>query len=83
MKRQIALLATSFALLAAPCADAQGAVGLTATDIFEIRQFVPNADLSGVTPKQALAIRQLLHDGDGFDTAYRIRSILLRTPPQG
>jgi len=40
-------------------------------------------DLSGVTPEQAMALRQLLHDGDGLDTAYRIRSILLRTAPQG
>lgn len=80
--RLMVLLATPLGFLVASCALAQEASGLTLTDEYEIRQFVPNADLSGLTPAQASALVRLLHDGDGFDTSYRIRSILLRATKQ-
>jgi hypothetical protein len=75
----------SLTLLAAlaSCAHAQGASALTPIEEYELRLFVPNADLSDLTPAQVSALSSVLHDGDGLDTAYRIRSILLPRGPQG
>ena len=52
--------------------------GLTAAEEYEIRQYAPDADLSGLTPAQIGALSSELHHGDGFDIGPRIRSILMR-----
>ncbi len=62
-------------LLLAACVPREP--GLTAAEEYEIRQYVPNADLSDLTQAQVGALSNALHHGDGFDTAYRIRSILM------
>ncbi|MBK6467056.1 MAG: hypothetical protein IPL38_20430 [Rhodobacter sp.] len=71
----LALLAASAGLAA--CTPVQaGRSGLTAAEQYDIRLYVPNADLTDLTPAQVSALSNVLHDGDGFDTSYRIRSIL-------
>jgi len=63
-------------LLLAACVPREP--GLTATEEYEIRQYVPDADLSDLTSAQVGALSSALHHGDGFDIAPRIRSILMR-----
>lgn len=53
------------------------APGLTAAEEYEIRRYVPDADLSDLTPAQAGALSSALHHGDGFDIPAQIRSILM------
>lgn len=49
--------------------------GLSASDAFEARRFVPSADLTDLTPAQANAIAIALHSDDQHVGA-QIRSIL-------
>jgi len=51
--------------------------GLTKAEEFEIRLYAPDADLTDLTPAQVGALSNVLHHGNGFDTAYQIQSILM------
>ena len=59
----------------APAAFAMSG-GLSAGDAFEIRAQVPNADLSTLNDAQAMALSNVIHNGDGSDAGQKIRSIL-------
>ncbi len=63
-------------LLLAACVPREP--GLTSAEEYEIRQYVRDADLSDLTPAQIGQLSNELHHGDGLDTAYQIRSILMR-----
>lgn len=70
-----ALTAVAFAAFA-PAAMAMTDGGLTAAQAFEIRAMVPGADLSNLTDAQALALANVIHNGDSNEIGYAIRSIL-------
>lgn len=50
--------------------------GLSRSDTFEARRFVPNADYKNLTAAQVRAIRSVLYSGDE-NIGGKIRSILL------
>jgi hypothetical protein len=62
-------------LMLAACVG--GNAGLAPYDRVEILRYVPDADLDSLTPAQEMRLSEALHHGDGFDTAYVIRSILM------
>ena len=75
-------LAALVALSAAPAAFAMtGSQLLSNSDLAEIRQVVPNADLSNLTLAQASALSAALNsDERGNNTGGQIRAILNSTP---
>jgi hypothetical protein len=64
-----------------PPAFAGGTDVLSPSERYELRIHVPNADLSDLTPDQVKALSALLHNGDGFDMSYAIRSVLMWSAP--
>lgn len=75
---KLAVLSTALFAALAPAAFAstEAGSGLTATQIYEIRSLVPNADLSNLTKAQVLALADALHHGETTDQVQRIRGIL-------
>lgn len=74
--RPPALRALAAVLALAACVSTNDT--LSAADRSEIGRLVPGAQLDGLTRTQITQLQQALHNGDGFDTAYDIQSILAR-----
>ena len=74
MKRLV-LTATALVLAAGAASAMTYQPTLTTSDKMEIRQFVPNADFSHLTPAQVLELQAVLYSSDP-DTAGQLRSIL-------
>lgn len=72
MTRTMALCAV---ILLAACVPREP--GLAPAERAEIRQYVPDADLTDLTPAQVGALSNALHSGDGFDIPAQLRSILM------
>jgi hypothetical protein len=70
---RLALLAVLALIACVPRAP-----GLTASEEYDIRRYVPDADLTDLTPAQVAALSDALHHGDGFDLPFRIQSILMQ-----
>jgi hypothetical protein len=75
------ILAALVAASTAPAAFANNSQLLSNTDIAEIKQIVPNADLSNLTSAQAAFLSAALNnDGPGDNVGGQIRSILNAGP---